>query len=348
MKHFLSRYCIREARLSRDGLSASLSVANVWYVVLVASWLPVMENAATNDVIFRDGGEVLTKQMLLQSFEETAAPTPETIRREKLMRKAGSMLLPYYYDVMMTPDHAAAAAAATRLMYEAEDPIKYRAEIMDVLLRADFSEQISTGIIGVLDIIGTAGDAHLVLPYLVDADRPRIRLEAAQVLAKIGDEDTLEAIEALRPVLDRIAIEEVEEIPSLREEWISRGRTPERADQLVESDRLERERVRREVELSIQELRRRVAGGPESEAADTVETPPLGVDPAHDEERAVSGPQQSSTEIRPDDKNAHRPEVASAEESGRDPTHTGIVAVLVLFAALSTWFLFHLRKHQSR
>lgn len=348
MKPFLSRCCIRDAHLSRDGLSARLSVANVWYVVLVASWLPVMANAATNEVIFRDGDEVLTKQMLLQSFEQTAAPTPETIQREKLMRKAGSMLLPYYYDIMMTTDHPLAAAAATRLMYEAEDPMKYRAEIMDVLLRPAFSEQVSTGIIGVLDIIGTAEDAHLVLPYLVDADQPRIRLAAAQVLAKIGDEDTLEAIEALRPVLERIEAEGIEELPSLREEWISRGRTPERADQLVESDRLERERVRRGVEQSIQELRRRIAGGPESEAADIVGTRPPVIDLAHDEERAVPRPQPSSPETKLEDKKAQQSEVVSAEEFGRDPAHAAIVAAVALFAALSTWLLLHLRKHQSR
>ncbi len=348
MKRFLSRNCILADRSLRSELSARSLLANVWCVLAVACWVPGWANAVTNEVIFRNGGDVLTKDMLLQSFEHEAAPTPETIRREKLMGKAGSILLPYYYDIMMTPDHPLAAAAATRLMYQAEDPMKYRGEIMDVLLRPAFFEQLSTGIIGVLDIIGTAEDSHLLLPYLVDEERPRIRSAAAEVLAKIGDESTLEAIEAMRPVLDRIEREEVEELPALREKWIARGRTPERADQLVESDRLDRERVRREVELSIQKLRRRVAGESEVEVVDTVETLPPTVDVGSNEEQAGPRLQPSPPDTKPDHAEARGPEFMSAKESRQDPLRTGIVAVVVLFAAFSTWLVLHLRRHQSK
>ena len=191
-------------------------------------------------------------------FLEVGEHTHDGLEISRITAKAGIALLPYYHDVLKTPNHPLAVSSIGRILRLAPNPMEYRAEIMEVLMSPDNAGKYSTGIIGYLSAIGRPDDAPLLFPHLLDEKRPRVRIGAAEVLAKIGDATTLAAIEELQLALQRVERDEIAGLPALREKYLAQGKSPEQADDLVEYVRLKQEKAHREVARAIETLRTKV------------------------------------------------------------------------------------------
>lgn len=305
-------------------------------VVVLA--LGMLVGGASAEVIFSDGEDVLTIEMLRHSLDLVRFDplyNRDDAGIEILLAKAGSALIPYYYEIMTTPEDPLAERAAGRLLYMA--PREYRTELRQILLKPEYMDNPPTGIIGLLDEIGAAEDAPLLYPHLLNKEFPRVRLAAAEVLEKIGDAETLEAIEAMRPDIERVQRELMEELPSLREKWLARGRTPEVADGIVESDRIDRERVYREMERAIAGLRERVAASEWDRSPTVQDRTPHGVAVSEDAEADAPARQAAPLDAVP----------AATDGAGNGPEHFAVFGLgLVLVGLLCAWLL--PRRHRSR
>lgn len=234
------------------------------YLVYVAISFFINVNVkASDEVVYRDGTNVLTKQQFAEQVRSLHFGDRDDLRRALLMAKAGAALIPHYRELLVSSkDPVVVGVSARAIIRLAEDPVAFRDDLLGVFSREDLlkSYGFQRLAIPVVKAVGKPEDCEFLIPVLLDEEYSEIRAVAAEVLAMVGDEKVLTRVESLSAELDRLHERDIATLPQTKEKLIAGGSSEAFVVRAIAQKEQILKRHHQRVKDAISELRSNVRG----------------------------------------------------------------------------------------